>query len=112
MKSFKKRRHQLDDIDDDDVERFLFDDAPTNLDIAAIRADPEFNLFENWRMDVEPDLDEILSGIADTEAPVVPKVRVLLAPTFWVCWTSKSDLSSTKKCDQNHIIDNYEFGHT
>jgi hypothetical protein len=24
----------------------------------------------------------------------------------------KSDLSSTTKCDQNHICDNYEFGRT
>jgi len=29
-----------------------------------------------------------------------------------VCWTSKSDLSSTTKCDQNHITHTYNFGHT
>ncbi len=28
------------------------------------------------------------------------------------CWKSKPDLSSTSKCDQNHVSDNYEFGHT
>jgi len=28
-----------------------------------------------------------------------------------LCWTSKSDLSSTSKWDQNHMFDNYEFGH-
>ena len=70
----------LDDIDDD-VERFLFDDdvdVETDLDmIGGIRSDPGFNLFDNWRMDVEPDLDEILSGIASAEPPVVPKVRAL-----------------------------------
>ncbi len=27
----------------------------------------------------------------------------------WVCWASKSDLSSKTKCDQNPTIDNYEF---
>ncbi len=26
--------------------------------------------------------------------------------------TSKSDLSSTTKCDQNHVCDNYEFSNT
>ncbi len=30
----------------------------------------------------------------------------------WVCWTSKSDLSSTTKCDQNHTSGNCKFGHT
>ena len=67
----------LDDIDDD-VERFLFDDdvdVESGLDMAGIRSDPGFNLFDNWRMDVEPDLDEILSGIASSEPLVVPKVR-------------------------------------
>ncbi len=29
-----------------------------------------------------------------------------------VCWTSKYDLSSTTKCDPNHICDNNEFCHT
>ncbi len=29
----------------------------------------------------------------------------------WVCRASESDLSGTKKCDQDHICDNYEFGH-
>ncbi len=29
-----------------------------------------------------------------------------------VCWTSKSDLSSTTKCDQIHDDDCCEFGHT
>ena len=28
------------------------------------------------------------------------------------CLRSKSDLSSTTKCDPNHIGDNYAFGHT
>ncbi len=32
-------------------------------------------------------------------------------PQWWVRWTSKSDLSSTTKCDPNHIGDNYEIGH-
>jgi hypothetical protein len=27
-------------------------------------------------------------------------------------WTSKSDLSSTTKCDQNYISHTYKFGHT
>ncbi len=26
-----------------------------------------------------------------------------------VCWTTKSDLSSTTKCNQNDIFDNYDF---
>ncbi len=30
----------------------------------------------------------------------------------WVCRISKSNLSSTAKCDQNNGCDNYEFGHT
>jgi len=29
-----------------------------------------------------------------------------------VCWISKSDLSGTTKCDQNHIAHTYKFGHT
>lgn len=60
----------LEDIDDDDVERFLFDDAAVDLSIGAIRSDPGFNLFDDWRMDVEPDLDEILAGIPEPEAPL------------------------------------------
>jgi len=27
----------------------------------------------------------------------------------WVCWTSKSDLSSTTKCDQNHIYGGFKI---
>jgi len=30
----------------------------------------------------------------------------------WVGLTSKSDLSSTTKGDQNHIFENYVFGNT
>jgi len=33
-------------------------------------------------------------------------------PQRGVCWTSKSDLSSTTKYDRNHIFDNCEFGNT
>jgi hypothetical protein len=32
--------------------------------------------------------------------------------TVVFCSTSKSDLSITTKCDQNNILDSYEFGHT
>ncbi len=28
----------------------------------------------------------------------------------WVYWASKSDLSSTTKCEQNRVFDQYEFG--
>ncbi len=30
----------------------------------------------------------------------------------WVCWTFKSDLSSTTKCDQIHSNDHYKLGHS
>lgn len=53
----------LDDIDDD---RFLFDDgADSELAMTGIRTDPGFHLFDDWRMDSEPDLDEILTGVSD-----------------------------------------------
>jgi hypothetical protein len=35
-----------------------------------------------------------------------------LRPQRPVCWISKSDLSSTTKCDLTHIYDWFEFGHT
>jgi hypothetical protein len=36
-----------------------------------------------------------------------------LFPILWrVHWTSKLDLSSTTKCDQNYISHTYKFGHT
>lgn len=74
----------LEDIDDD-VERFLFDDQAEDLSMAAIRSDPGFNLFDDWRMDVEPDLEEILAGIPESSAPLVHptetiKVRTLVLP--------------------------------
>ncbi len=33
-------------------------------------------------------------------------------PMRQICWTPKSDLSRRRKCEQIHINDCYEFGHT
>ncbi len=40
------------------------------------------------------------------------KQEFLLKELMWVCWTSKSDMRNTTKCDPNHISDIGNFGHT
>jgi hypothetical protein len=63
---------------DDDDESFLFASLADNDHEAGLglRSDPSYNLFDDWRMDVEPNLDDILNEITDEPVAVFDVVKV------------------------------------
>jgi len=51
-----------------------------------------------------------IGEVSLAKTPFTATVAVLISR--WVCWTFKFDFSSKKKCDQNHIPDMCNYGHT